>query len=142
MSHILILGGDGYLGWPTAMYFSNRGYQVTVVDNYFRRNACTELDTGMLYQVPTLQERAKIWHEKTGYTIKVIIGDLADPEFTRSLFNPKLQSDDWQLPTTVNHYAEQPSAPYSLMDYQHADTTLINNLRVTNNILWAVRDFA
>ncbi len=48
MSHILILGGDGYLGWPTAMYFSNRGHDVTVVDNYFRRNACTELDVGML----------------------------------------------------------------------------------------------
>jgi len=142
MKHILILGGDGYLGWPTAMYFSNRGYQVTVVDNYFRRNACAELDTGMLYQVPTLQERAKIWYEKTGYTINVIIGDLANPEFTRSLFDPKLQTDDWQPPATVIHYAEQPSAPYSLMDYQHADITLINNLRVTNNILWAVRDFA
>ena len=48
MSHILILGGDGYLGWPSAMYFSNRGHEVTVVDNYFRRNACTELDVGML----------------------------------------------------------------------------------------------
>ncbi|RLE28433.1 MAG: NAD-dependent dehydratase, partial [Acidobacteria bacterium] len=49
---VLILGGDGYLGWPTAMYFSNRGYDVTVVDNYMRRNACTELDVGMLYPVP------------------------------------------------------------------------------------------
>ena len=66
MSHILILGGDGYLGWPTAMYFSQRGYDVTVVDNYFRRNACTELDVGMLYPVPTLIERAKIWYELTG----------------------------------------------------------------------------
>ena len=71
MNRILILGGDGYLGWPTAMYFSNRGYKVTVVDNYFRRNACTELDVGMLYPVPTLIERAKIWHEHTGKEIKV-----------------------------------------------------------------------
>jgi len=60
---VLILGGDGYLGWPTAMYFSKRGHEVTVVDNYFRRNACTELDVGMLYHVPPLQERARIWHE-------------------------------------------------------------------------------
>jgi UDP-sulfoquinovose synthase len=139
MSHILILGGDGYLGWPTAMFFSNRGYEVTVVDNYFRRNACSELDTGMLYFVPTLQERAQIWYEKTGYKINVIIGDLANPEFTRSLFQ---SADNLDLPTTVIHYAEQPSAPYSLLDYQHADITLINNLRVTNNILWAIRDFA
>jgi UDP-sulfoquinovose synthase len=142
MKHVLILGGDGYLGWPTAMYFSNRGYNVTVVDNYFRRNACTELDVGMLYSVPTLQERVKIWNEKTGYTINVVIGDLSNPDFTRSLLDPKLQDNKWQTPETIIHYAEQPSAPYSLMDYRHADITLINNLRVTNNILWAIRDFA
>ena len=52
MNPVLILGGDGYLGWPTATYFSWRGYQVTVVDNNFRRNACSELDVGMLYPVP------------------------------------------------------------------------------------------
>lgn len=148
MSHVLILGGDGYLGWPTAMYFSNRGYQVTVVDNYFRRNACNELDAGMLYPVPTLIERAKIWHEKTGYEIKVVIGDLAQPELMRSLFDGRV-SYQWSInsefsgiPETVVHYAEQPSAPYSVMDANHADLTLINNLRVTNNLLWAVKDYS
>lgn len=148
MSHVLILGGDGYLGWPTAMYFSNRGYQVTVVDNYFRRNACTELDTGMLYPVPTLIERAKIWHEKTGHEIKVVIGDLTEPDVMRQLFDGSV-SYQWAvndafsgLPDTVVHYAEQPSAPYSLLDFKHADITLTNNLRVTNNLLWAVRDFS
>jgi UDP-sulfoquinovose synthase len=146
--NLLILGGDGYLGWPTAMHFSNRGYEVTVVDNYFRRNACTELDTGMLYQVPTLIERAKIWYEKTGKEIKVIIGDLAEPEFMRSLFTGNF-SYPWAvnksftgIPETVIHYAEQPSAPYSVMDYKHADITLINNLRVTNNLIWATRDYS
>ena len=146
--NILILGGDGYLGWPTAMYFSNRGYNVTIVDNYFRRNACTELDTGMLYPVPTLIERAKIWHEKTGYEIKVVIGDLAEPEFTRSLFNGQVEYN-WCIdskfsgvPETVVHYAEQPSAPYSVYNYKFADITLMNNLRVTNNLVWAIRDFA
>ena len=148
MSHVLILGGDGYLGWPTAMYLSNRGYQVTVVDNYFRRNACIELDTGMLYPVPTLIERAKIWHNQTGYEIKVVIGDLAQPELMRSLFNGRVNYQ-WAVnhkftskPETVVHYAEQPSAPYSVLDYQHADTTIMNNLRVTNNLLWAIRDYA
>ncbi len=148
MSHILILGGDGYLGWPSAMYFSARGHEVTVVDNYFRRNACTELDTGMLYPVPTLIERAKIWHEKTGKEIKVVIADLSEPEKMRQLFDGRVQYQ-WAInknftgiPETVIHYAEQPSAPYSLMDYHHADITLINNLRVTNNLLWAIRDFS
>lgn len=148
MSHVLILGGDGYLGWPSAMYFSARGYEVTVVDNYFRRNACTELDTGMLYPIPTLIERVKIWHEKTGKEIKVVIGDLAEPELMRSLFTGNF-TYQWSVnkgftgvPETVIHYAEQPSAPYSVYNYKLADITLINNLRVTNNLIWAIRDFS
>lgn len=148
MPHILILGGDGYLGWPTAMYFSARGYDVTVVDNYFRRNACTELDTGMLYTVPTLIERAKIWYEKTGKEIKVVIADLSRPDAMRQLFDGRIKyawaenGKHTGQPDTVVHYAEQPSAPYSVMDYEHADVTLINNLRVTNNLVWAIRDYA
>ena len=112
----LILGGDGYLGWPTAMHLSQKGHQVTVVDNYMRRNACTELDVGMLYPLPTLIERAKIWHETTGLEIKVVIGDLTDPEIMRSLFKGDFNYQ-WAInpaysgiPDTVFHYAEQPSA--------------------------------
>ncbi|MCK4897248.1 MAG: NAD-dependent epimerase/dehydratase family protein, partial [Anaerolineales bacterium] len=148
MSHILILGGDGYLGWPTAMYFSNRGYDVTVGDNYFRRNACVELDVGMLYPVPTLIERARIWHELTGNEIKVIIGDLTDPEIMRSLFDGRVEYS-WAInqtftgiPDTVVHYAEQPSAPYSLINYKFANITLQNNLLVTLNLAWAVSQYA
>jgi UDP-sulfoquinovose synthase len=148
MSHILILGGDGYLGWPTAMYFSNRGYDVTGVDNYFRRNACVQLDVGMLYPVPTLIERARIWHALTGKEIKVVIGDLADPEIMRALFDGRVEYS-WAvnkefagIPETVVHYAEQPSAPYSLINYKYANITLQNNLLVTNNLMFAVRDFA
>ncbi|PIP40167.1 MAG: NAD-dependent dehydratase [Desulfobacterales bacterium CG23_combo_of_CG06-09_8_20_14_all_51_8] len=146
--NILILGGDGYLGWPTAMYFSRRGHEVTVVDNYFRHNACTELDVGMLYPVPTLQERARIWHEKTGFEIKVVVGNLTDPEVMRGLFNGRVKYA-WPLnanfsgpPETVIHYAEQPSAPYSMFDYKYANTTLSNNLLVTNNLMFAVRDLS
>jgi UDP-sulfoquinovose synthase len=148
MNHILILGGDGYLGWPTAMYFSQRGYDVTVVDNYFRRNACVELDVGMLYPVPTLVERAKIWQDLTGKEIKVVIGDLADPEVMRGLFEGRVNYA-WAvdngftgIPDTVMHYAEQPSAPYSLINYKYANITVQNNLLVTNNLMWALRDFA
>ncbi|QKE65464.1 NAD-dependent epimerase/dehydratase family protein [Aquipseudomonas campi] len=146
--HVLILGGDGYLGWPSAMYFSARGHQVTVVDNYLRRNNCQTLDVGMLYPVPTLMERAKIWHELTGHEIKVVIGDLAEPQVMRSLFDGSVKYN-WcinpaftGIPETVVHYAEQPSAPYSLIDYAHADLTIVNNLRVTNNLMFAVRDFS
>lgn len=146
--HILILGGDGYLGWPTAMYFSNRGYKVTVVDNYFRRNACTELDVGMLYPVPTLIERCKIWNKLTGNEIKVVIGDLTEPEFMRSLFTGTVEYS-WALdktfqgiPETIIHYAEQPSAPYSLINYKYANITIANNLLVTNNLMFALRDLS
>ena len=146
--HILILGGDGYLGWPTAMYFSHRGYDVTVVDNYFRRNSCIELDVGMLYPLPTLAERAAIWHEHTGKEIKVVIGDLVDPEVMRSLFSGSVEYA-WVvdnkfsgIPETVIHYAEQPSAPYSLLNYKYANTTILNNLLVTNNLMFAIRDFS
>ena len=148
MSHVLLLGGDGYLGWPTAMFFSNRGYEVTVVDNYFRRNACTELDVGMLYAVPTLMERANIWYESTGKEIKVVIGDLTDPEIMRSLFKGDIEYS-WAVdntftgvPETVIHYAEQPSAPYSLINYKYANKTITNNLTVTNNLMFAVKDFS
>lgn len=145
--HILILGGDGYLGWPTALYFSQHGHHVTVVDNYFRRNACTELDATMLYPVPGLRERARIWHELTGREIKVVIRDLTDPEVMRSLFDGSVAyqwavEETFTLPDTVIHYAEQPSAPYSLLDCRHANITLSNNLLVTNNLMFALRDFS
>jgi len=148
MSHILILGGDGYLGWPTAMRFSALGYEVTVVDNYFRRHVCDDIGVSMLYSVPHLVERADVWHKKTGHEIKVVIGDLSDPELMRSLFNGSVKYQ-WSIdksftgiPETVLHYAEQPSAPYSLMDYKTANFTLSNNLLVTNNLMFAVRDYS
>lgn len=146
--HVLILGGDGYLGWPTAMYFSSKGCDVTVVDNYLRRNSCVALAVGMLYGVPTLIERAKIWHELTGREIKVVIGDLTDAELMRSFFNGTVEYS-WAIdkqfsgvPETVVHYAEQPSAPYSMINYKYANTTITNNLLVTNNLMFAVRDFS
>jgi UDP-sulfoquinovose synthase len=146
--HILIFGGDGYLGWPTAMAFSALGHEVTVVDNYFRRNACAELDVGMLYPVPLLPDRARLWHELTGREIRVVIGDLTDPECMRSLFTGKpvyqwaVNQGSSDIPEAVIHYAEQPSAPYSLMDYKRANFTIANNLLVTNNLMFAIRDFS
>jgi UDP-sulfoquinovose synthase len=102
----------------------------------------------MLYPVPTLIERAKIWYEHTGKEIKVVIGDLTNPEIMRSLFKGDFEYS-WAInnnfsgiPDTVIHYAEQPSAPYSLIDYRYANITIINNLLVTNNLMFALRDLS
>ncbi len=133
--NVLILGGDGYLGWPTAMRFSASGHSVTVVDNYFRRKRCLEMGVDFLFPVPSLTERAEIWHQNTGNMIQVVIGDLSDAESFRRL----IKSNAFD---TIVHFAEQPSAPYSLYNYKTANCTLINNLIVTNNLMFAVKDFS
>ncbi|NOZ69374.1 MAG: NAD-dependent epimerase/dehydratase family protein [Deferribacteres bacterium] len=130
---VLILGGDGYLGWPTALYFSGRGHQVTVVDNYFRRNASMELDCEPLLPTPNLVQRAGIWGEATGRRIEVFIGDITNYEFLLSVFR---RSE----PETVIHYAEQPSAPYSMINRDKAAFTVQNNLISTLNIVYAVKE--
>ena len=148
MENILILGGDGYLGWPAAMYFSSRKYKVTVADNYLRRELCKKLGINMLYEVPSLVDRARIWHELTGLEIKVIIGDLQNQEFMRSLFTGDINYD-WAAskmysgsPAAVIHFAEMPSAPYSMMDYKTSNFTISNNLIITNNLMYAVKDLS
>lgn len=145
--HILILGGDGYLGWPTAMFFSKKGYKVTVVDNYFRRNIANERHIGILFPVPDLKERAKIWYEKTGLEIKVVIANLSIAENMESLFNGTVQYN-WSLnknftgiPDVIIHYAEQPSAPFSIMSLEKANLTISNNLIVTNNLMFLVKKY-
>jgi UDP-sulfoquinovose synthase len=130
---ILILGADGYLGWPTCLYFSERGHEVAGVDSYFRRNAAADLDCESLIPVPELPERSNIWKELTGKTITVHIGDITDYELLVSLFKE-------HNPDAVVHYAEQPSAPYSMMNRDRAAFTLQNNLITTLNIIYAVKE--
>ena len=130
---VLILGADGYLGWPTCMHFSQRGHKVIGIDNYFRRKACIELDCESLFQNPNLIQRAKIWEEVTGRKIHVRIGDVTDYQFLKSIFKE-------YNPDTVIHYAEQPSAPYSMISRKKAETTIINNLISTLNVSYAVKE--
>jgi len=132
---VLILGGDGYLGWPTAMAFSRKGHEVCVVDNYLRRNMCRDFDVDPLYPLPNLLERAKIWQAVSNKGIQVSIGDCCDYEFLREIVRSF-------SPDTVIHYAEQPSAPYSMLNYKAAKLTLSNNIESTFNIIWAVREHA
>ncbi|MCK4604712.1 MAG: NAD-dependent epimerase/dehydratase family protein [Deltaproteobacteria bacterium] len=130
---ILILGGDGYLGWPTAMAFARKGHDVWVVDNYFRRGLCRDLDVEPLFPIPNLLERVRLWKEISGKDIKVRIGDCCDYSFLSEVFQEC-------QPDVVIHYAEQPSAPYSMLNHKAASLTLTNNLQSTLNIIWAVRE--
>ena len=79
---ILVLGGDGYLGWPTAMYFSGRGHDVAVLDNAVRRQYDHELGSGSLVPIETLRTRVRAWQEVSGHRIETFHGDLLDAEFT------------------------------------------------------------
>lgn len=132
---VLILGGDGYLGWPTAMSFSNKGDDVFVVDNYLRRNLCRQHDVEALFSTPNLSERVRIWENVSGKKISYRVGDCCDQSFLFSVF------EEFR-PEAVVHYAEQPSAPYSMIDEKAALLTVTNNLQSTLNICWAVHKYA
>jgi UDP-sulfoquinovose synthase len=128
---VLILGGDGYLGWPTAMALRARRHDVCVVDNYLRRTIATQCDSDPLVAAPLLPERADRFAKMTGSTIDVAIGDCCNFDFLSRTV------ERW-APDVLIHYAEQPSAPYSMIGYNEAHTTLSNNLTATFNAIWAV----
>ena len=132
---VLILGGDGYLGWPTAMSFSVKGHEVVAVDNYLRRKIAKETNSEALSENPDLTERAAIFEKITGNKIEVVIGDCADFAFMAELFKK-------HSPDVVVHYAEQPSAPYSMIGFGEASLTLNNNLNATFNVIHAVMQHA
>ena len=131
---ILILGGDGYLGWPTAMHLSSNGHEVAVADNYLRRRLCREEKVDFLNEVPDLVERTALWQAVSGHQIDVHIGDLKEWNFVAEVF-------DKFDPQAIVHYAEQPAAPYSMLNRKAATLTLHNNLAVTANVIFAVREF-
>ena len=132
---VLILGGDGYLGWPTAMHLSHAGHEVAVVDNLLRRAMITELGANSLTPIHPLQERVRVWRELTGKDIPCWIGDLTDAYFVDDVFEAF-------EPEAIVHYGEQPSAPYSMIDRRHAVSTQRNNVEGTLNVLFAMRDIA
>jgi UDP-sulfoquinovose synthase len=129
---ILVLGGDGYLGWPTAMYLSQRGHDVGVVDNFAKRRWELERNVTPLVPIQTLQDRVKAWHEVAGKSIEVFVGDLRNYGVVEEVFRSF-------RPEALVHYGEQPSAPYSMMDHNRAVFTQMNNLAGTLNLLWAMR---
>ncbi|MDO8467176.1 MAG: NAD-dependent epimerase/dehydratase family protein [bacterium] len=134
MKKILVLGIDGYLGWPTAMRFSQLGYEVAGVDNMAKRGWEDEVGAKPLWPVPTLQKRVRVWEKVSGKKIRVFVGDITGGRFIYKVF------EDFR-PDVVIHYAEQPSAPYSMKNRQHAVFTQENNVSGTLNVIHAMMSF-
>jgi UDP-sulfoquinovose synthase len=132
---VLVLGGDGFCGWPTALHFSARGHLVAIVDNLSRRCWDEELGTSSLTPIADLEDRVAAWERLTGQRIEAVIGDLTDYEVVRGVF------EDFR-PDAVVHFGEQRSAPYSMLDREHAVFTQVNNVVGTLNVLYAIRDLA
>ena len=132
---ICVLGGDGYCGWATALYLSQQGHSVSVVDNFIRRQWDFELGAQTLTPIQPLADRLRVWKELTGKTIQSFVGDLNDYEFLAGVIG------DF-APEAVVHFAEQRSAPYSMIDRKHAVFTQVNNVVGTLNLLFALKELA
>jgi UDP-sulfoquinovose synthase len=130
---ILVLGGDGYLGWPTALHLSERGHRVAVADNFARRGYDHELGVESLVPIEPLQTRIGVWKELTGQSIGCYVGDLTDAIFTHHIIA------DFG-PDAVVHFAEQRAAPYSMIDRAHAVYTQQNNVIGNLNLLFAIAE--
>ena len=131
---IAVLGGDGYCGWATALYLSQKGHAVAVIDNFVRRQWDYELGVQTLTPIRPLPERLRAWKDLTGNAIESFVGDVTDYEFLASFMR------DF-TPEAVVHFAEQRSAPYSMIDRKHAVSTQVNNVVGTLNLLFAIREF-
>ncbi|MBV8732445.1 MAG: NAD-dependent epimerase/dehydratase family protein, partial [Acidobacteriia bacterium] len=131
---ICVLGGDGYCGWATALYLSEQGHEVSIADNYLRRQWDFELGVQTLTPIRPLAERLRVWQELTGRSIDLYTGDVTDYDFLSSLF-------ERCEPEAVIHFAEQRAAPYSMIDRKHAVFTQVNNVVGTLNVLYAIKEF-
>jgi len=130
---ILILGGDGYLGWPTALRFSARGHEVSVVDNFSRRRWHTEHGTASLTPIGELDERIAVWREVSGEQIRSYVGAVEDGDFLDEVVAET-------RPEVVVHYGQQASAPFSMLSRERAVETQHANVIGNLNLLFAMRD--
>jgi len=130
---ILVLGGDGYLGWPTALHLSALGHEITVVDNLVRREYDREMGVDSLVPVASLPDRVTRWEQISGRAINVRIGNLTDAAFTYGVIAEA-------APHAIVHFGEQRSAPYSMIDREHAVYTQVNNVVGTLNVMYAIAE--
>ena len=133
MSRLLILGGDGYLGWPTALRFSARGHEVALVDNFNRRRWHREHGTASLTPIRELDERIEAWREVSDKQVRRYVGAVEDGEFLDEVVAEV-------RPEAVVHYGQQPSAPYSMMSRERAVETQHTNVIGNLNLLFSMRD--
>jgi UDP-sulfoquinovose synthase len=130
---ILVLGGDGYLGWPTALHLSALGHDVAVSDNFARRGYDVEMGVESLIPICTLEERLAVWAEISGKPMKSYIGDLCDADFVHEMVR------DFH-PEAIVHFGEQRAAPYSMISQAHAVYTHTNNVVGNLNVMYAIAD--
>ncbi|NJL35872.1 MAG: NAD-dependent epimerase/dehydratase family protein [Leptolyngbyaceae cyanobacterium SM1_4_3] len=130
---VLVIGGDGYCGWATALYLSNRGYEVGIVDNMVRRHWDLELCVETLTPIAPIQQRLQRWKDLTGKSIDLFVGDITNYEFLSKAMH---QFE----PEAVVHFGEQRSAPFSMIDREHAVLTQVNNVVGTLNLLYVMRE--
>lgn len=129
---VLVIGGDGYCGWATALHLSKLGYEVGIVDNLIRRHWDLELGVDTLTPIASIQKRIAHWQSLSGKSIDLFIGDITNYDFLSKAFR-KFE------PESVVHFGEQRSAPYSMIDREHAVLTQVNNVVGTLNILYAIK---
>lgn len=129
---VIILGGDGFCGWPTALHLSNRGHDVVIVDNLSRRNIDNELEITSLTPIAPMRQRLAAWEEVTGYQIRFINFNVA--RHYHRLLSLLLEFQ----PDVVIHFAEQRAAPYSMKTSYHKRYTVDNNINATHNLLAAI----
>jgi UDP-sulfoquinovose synthase len=130
---VLIIGGDGYCGWPTALHFATLGYEVTILDNLIRRTWDRELGISSLTPIATLDQRLAAWHAAGGRKVASIECDVTDYEALCAAIAAV-------RPEGIVHFGQQRSAPFSMIDREHAITTLMNNTVGNMNLLWAMRE--
>lgn len=130
---VLVIGGDGYCGWATALHLANKGYEVGVLDNLIRRHWDNELGVATLTPIASIQERIHKWKSVSGQDIDLFIGDITNYEFLQKAFRSF-------EPDAVVHFGEQRSAPFSMIDREHAVLTQVNNVVGTLNLLYAIKE--
>jgi UDP-sulfoquinovose synthase len=130
---VLVIGGDGYCGWATALYLSNRGHEVGILDSLVRRHWDNELCIQTLTPIAPIQQRLQRWTDLTGKSIDLFVGDLCNYAF---LEKAMLQFQ----PEAIVHFGEQRSAPFSMIDREHAVLTQANNVIGNLNLLYAMHE--
>jgi UDP-sulfoquinovose synthase len=136
MARVLVLGGDGFCGWPTSLYLSSRGHDVAIVDNLSRRKIDVELEVESLTPIRPVSQRLQAWRDVSGRDIGFESFSVGE-NYHRLL--TKIREEK---PEVIIHFAEQRAAPYSMKSSWHKRYTVNNNLNATNDVLAAIVESA